>query len=90
MFLQGLVIAMVGYCMIGLCLVVLHALASILGLRRSARALGLCYVVVKVRKKKNRVADPVGSGPFWSDPENFHWIRFRIWILSVLWQCKVV
>jgi len=43
-----------------------------------------------------RVADPdpVGSGPFWQhpdpepDPENFHHIR--IWILTVLWQCKVV
>ena len=38
-----------------------------------------------------RVADPVGSGPFWSDPEpdpkNFHRIRIRI--LSVLLQCKV-
>ena len=34
------------------------------------------------------LADPVGTGPFWSDlnPENFHRIR----ILSLLWQCKVV
>jgi hypothetical protein len=45
---QGLVIAMVGYCMIGVCLVVLHTLTSLLGFRRSSRALGLCYVVVKV------------------------------------------
>jgi hypothetical protein len=44
---------MVGYCMIGMCLVVLHALTSILGLRRSARVLGLCYVVVKVGDKKS-------------------------------------
>jgi len=38
-----------------------------------------------------RVADPdpVGPGPFWSDPdpEIFH---IRIRILSVHWQCKVV
>jgi len=44
----------------------------------------------------SRVAEPepVGSGPFWLDPEskNFHQIRnpIRIWILSVLWQCEVV
>jgi hypothetical protein len=34
--------------MIGVCLVVLHTLTSLLGFRRSSRALGLCYVVVKV------------------------------------------
>jgi len=46
---EGLVTTLCGYCIIGLCLVLLHGLASFLGLRRSRRILGLCYVVVKVR-----------------------------------------
>ena len=37
-----------GYCVIGLLLVVLHAFTALLNLRRFARMLGLCYVVVKV------------------------------------------
>lgn len=45
---EGLVTTLCGYCVIGLCLVLLHGLASLLGLRRSRRVLGLCYVVVKV------------------------------------------
>lgn len=45
---EGLVTTLCGYCIIGLCLVLLHGLASLLGLRRSRRILGLCYVVVKV------------------------------------------
>ena len=59
---SGLLVTMTGYCMIGISLVLLHALASIFRCifrrrsrsrsvsrcRRSARALGLCYVVVKV------------------------------------------
>ncbi|KAK7867568.1 hypothetical protein R5R35_004318 [Gryllus longicercus] len=45
---EGLVTTLCGYCVIGLFLVILHALASVLGLRRSRRILGLCYVVVKV------------------------------------------
>ncbi|XP_066997682.2 E3 ubiquitin-protein ligase MARCHF6 [Anabrus simplex] len=45
---EGLVTTLCGYCVIGLCLVILHAFASVLGLRRSRRVLGLCYVVVKV------------------------------------------
>merc|ERR1719187_2210287 len=45
---SGLLVTMTGYCMIGLLLVTLHAFASLLRFRRSARALGLCYVVVKV------------------------------------------
>lgn len=45
---EGLVTTLCGYCIIGLCLVLLHGLASFLGLRRSRRILGLCYVVVKV------------------------------------------
>jgi len=31
----------------------------------------------------SRVVDLVESGPFWSDPENFHQIRIWIRILSV-------
>jgi len=45
---SGLLVTMTGYCMIGVSLVLLHALSSLLRFRRSARALGLCYVVVKV------------------------------------------
>ncbi|KAJ9583528.1 hypothetical protein L9F63_022146, partial [Diploptera punctata] len=45
---EGLVTTLCGYCVIGLCLVLLHGLASLLGLRKSRRVLGLCYVVVKV------------------------------------------
>ncbi|KAJ8878389.1 hypothetical protein PR048_018967 [Dryococelus australis] len=45
---EGLVTTLCGYCVIGLCLVVLHAVASVFDLRRSRRILGLCYVVVKV------------------------------------------
>jgi E3 ubiquitin-protein ligase MARCH6 len=46
---EGLVTTLCGYCVIGLCLVLLHGLASVLGLRRPRRIFGLCYVVVKVR-----------------------------------------
>ncbi|XP_049958732.1 E3 ubiquitin-protein ligase MARCHF6 isoform X1 [Schistocerca serialis cubense] len=45
---EGLVTTLCGYVMIGLGLVVLRTIASLLGLRRSKRILGLCYVVVKV------------------------------------------
>ena len=45
---SGLLVTMTGYCMIGISLALLHAFASLLRFRRSARALGLCYVVVKV------------------------------------------
>ena len=38
----------------------------------------------------NRVADPVGSGPFWSDPENFLWIHILSVGTYLLWLCKVV
>lgn len=47
---EGLVTTLCGYCVIGLCLVLLHGLASHLGLRGAKRFLGLCYVVVKVRR----------------------------------------
>lgn len=46
---EGLVTTLCGYCVIGLCLVLLHGVTSFLGLRRSTRIFGLCYVVVKVR-----------------------------------------
>merc|ERR1719318_1033112 len=39
---------MTGYCVIGLLLVMLHTISSFLRFRKAARALGLCYVVVKV------------------------------------------
>lgn len=45
---QGLVTTFCGYCVIGVCLVVLHWLASLLCFVNSRRMLGLCYVVVKV------------------------------------------
>ena len=45
---SGLIITMTGYCVIGILLVVLHSFSSILKFRKAARALGLCYVVVKV------------------------------------------
>ncbi|MPC16067.1 E3 ubiquitin-protein ligase MARCH6 [Portunus trituberculatus] len=45
---EGLLTALCGYCMVGLCLVLLHTLAAISRLNRPKRALGLCYVVVKV------------------------------------------
>ena len=44
---------------------------------------GTKIMVLPVRVAK---PDPVESGPFWPDLENFHRIR----ILSVLWLCKVV
>ncbi|XP_023333010.1 E3 ubiquitin-protein ligase MARCH6 [Eurytemora carolleeae] len=48
LYIQGLLITMVGYCMIGLCLIVFHTVTCFLGFRKVSRALGLCYVVVKV------------------------------------------
>lgn len=45
---EGLLTALCGYCVVGLCLVILHTLAAIIRLNRSKRVLGLCYVVVKV------------------------------------------
>ncbi|KAL0270601.1 UNVERIFIED_CONTAM: hypothetical protein PYX00_007956 [Menopon gallinae] len=44
---EGLITTLFGYCILGLVLVILHALASLLGLQRSKRILGLCYVIVK-------------------------------------------
>ncbi|XP_012271649.1 E3 ubiquitin-protein ligase MARCH6 [Orussus abietinus] len=45
---EGLVTTLCGYCVIGVCLVVLHTLAALMGFHRSQQILGLCYVVVKV------------------------------------------
>lgn len=45
---DGLLTTLCGYVVIGVCLVLLHALASLGSLRRAKRVLGLCYVVVKV------------------------------------------
>ncbi|XP_069958511.1 E3 ubiquitin-protein ligase MARCHF6 isoform X2 [Cherax quadricarinatus] len=45
---EGLLTALCGYCVVGLCLVLLHTLAALIRLNRSKRVLGLCYVVVKV------------------------------------------
>ena len=45
---SGLIITMTGYCVIGLLLVLLHSVSKVFRFRRAARALGLCYVVVKV------------------------------------------
>ncbi|ODN03068.1 E3 ubiquitin-protein ligase MARCH6 [Orchesella cincta] len=45
---EGLLVTLCGYCVVGICLVLLHAVASIMRLNRSKKVLGLCYVVVKV------------------------------------------
>ena len=45
---EGMLTTLCGYCFIGLSLVVLHFATDLLRFKRSARALGLCYVVVKV------------------------------------------
>lgn len=48
MHFHGLVTTLIGYCIIGITLIYLHALAKLLHLRRPRRILGLCYIVVKV------------------------------------------
>jgi len=45
---EGLLITMIGYCMIGLNLIIFHTITNLLGFKKVSRALGLCYVVVKV------------------------------------------
>jgi len=45
---EGLLTTLCGYVIIGLCLVLLHAITSLLRLKKPKRVLGLCYVVVKV------------------------------------------
>uniref|UniRef100_A0A1B0DNB3 RING-type E3 ubiquitin transferase n=1 Tax=Phlebotomus papatasi TaxID=29031 RepID=A0A1B0DNB3_PHLPP len=48
MHFHGLLTTLLGYCIIGITLVKLHALAKMLRMRKSRRILGLCYIVVKV------------------------------------------
>ncbi|XP_074644624.1 E3 ubiquitin-protein ligase MARCHF6-like isoform X2 [Tubulanus polymorphus] len=45
---EGTVTTLIGYVIFAAALIVLHALTSITGFKRSKRLLGLCYVVVKV------------------------------------------
>lgn len=45
---HGLLTTLVGYCIIGITLVELHAVARFFRLRKPRRILGLCYIVVKV------------------------------------------
>ena len=45
---EGLVTTLSGYCVISICLVILHAFASLLHFRKTERFLGICYVIVKV------------------------------------------
>uniref|UniRef100_A0A182N929 E3 ubiquitin-protein ligase MARCHF6 n=1 Tax=Anopheles dirus TaxID=7168 RepID=A0A182N929_9DIPT len=47
-YFHGLLTTMLGYCVIGITLVKLHAIARFLRWRRQRRILGLCYIVVKV------------------------------------------
>jgi len=45
---EGLVTTLCGYCLIGICLLIMHTVATIIGFRRSKRIIGLSYIVVKV------------------------------------------
>ena len=45
---EGMLTTLCGYCIIGICLVVLHSLMKLLRFRKFSRIFGLCYVVVKV------------------------------------------
>lgn len=45
---HGLLTTLVGYCIIGITLLILHAIAKFFRLRRPRRIFGLCYIVVKV------------------------------------------
>ncbi|XP_035919137.1 E3 ubiquitin-protein ligase MARCHF6-like [Anopheles stephensi] len=47
-YFHGLLTTILGYCVIGITLVKLHAIARFLRWRRQRRILGLCYIVVKV------------------------------------------
>lgn len=49
---EGLVTTLCGYCLIGMCLLIMHTFATIIGFRRSKRIIGLSYIVVKVRLKQ--------------------------------------
>lgn len=48
---EGLVTTLCGYCLIGMCLLIMHTFTTIIGFRRSKRIIGLSYIVVKVRFK---------------------------------------
>lgn len=45
---HGLLTTLLGYCVIGITLIKLHAIARFLRWRRQRRILGMCYIVVKV------------------------------------------
>lgn len=45
---HGLLTTLLGYCVIGIILVQMHAITRLLRLKRPRRILGLCYIVVKV------------------------------------------
>lgn len=45
---EGLLTTLIGYCLVGTFLVLLHRIAALFGLMRAQSILGLCYVVVKV------------------------------------------
>lgn len=45
---EGLLTTLLGYCLVGMFLVVLHRIAALFGMAKARRVLGLCYVVVKV------------------------------------------
>lgn len=48
MHFHGLITTLIGYCIIGMTLIDLHAIAKFFQLRRPRRILGLCYIFVKV------------------------------------------
>lgn len=45
---EGLLTTLLGYCLVGFLLIILHHVAALFGLAKARRVLGLCYVVVKV------------------------------------------
>lgn len=45
---EGLLTTLLGYCLVGFLLIILHYIAALFGLAKAKRVLGLCYVVVKV------------------------------------------
>ncbi|XP_018007502.1 E3 ubiquitin-protein ligase MARCHF6, partial [Hyalella azteca] len=45
---EGILTALCGYCVLGVALMLMHALVALTKLTKLRRALGLCYVVVKV------------------------------------------
>lgn len=45
---EGLLTTLLGYCVVGISLMLLHRVTALFGLGKARRVLGLCYVVVKV------------------------------------------